>query len=104
MSRPVRILGIGADGVPGLPTRSRDEIAAATFLAGGRRHLEMVGETRAETFVVTNNLPELADRLAADPEEGVAIAIAVYLQFHGDRRGALLRDRVSFYSPGEDQR
>jgi precorrin-6Y C5,15-methyltransferase (decarboxylating) len=99
MSRPVRILGIGADGVPGLPARTRDEIAAATFLAGGRRHLEMVGETRAETFVVTNNLPELADRLAQRGEDERCVVLAsgdpMFFgigHFLGERLG---RDQIS---------
>jgi precorrin-6B C5,15-methyltransferase / cobalt-precorrin-6B C5,C15-methyltransferase len=63
MSAPVQIIGLGADGPGSLSTRSHAAIAAATFLAGGRRHLELVGPTPAETFAITNNLAALADRL-----------------------------------------
>jgi precorrin-6Y C5,15-methyltransferase (decarboxylating) len=63
VSRPVRIIGIGADGPAGLSPGARAAIASATFLAGGTRHLELVGPTAAETFAIASNLRELADRL-----------------------------------------
>jgi precorrin-6Y C5,15-methyltransferase (decarboxylating) len=63
VSLPVQVIGIGADGPAVLSPRARAAIAAATFLAGGTRHLELVGPTTAETFAITNNLLALADRL-----------------------------------------
>jgi precorrin-6Y C5,15-methyltransferase (decarboxylating) len=63
MSRPVHILGIGADGIDGLSHRARAALAEATFIAGGTRHLDLVGPRGVETFAITNNLPALAERL-----------------------------------------
>jgi precorrin-6Y C5,15-methyltransferase (decarboxylating) len=63
MIRPVAVIGVGAEGVPGLCARARDTVRSATFLAGGRRHLELVGPTAAETFVIRDNVDELVDRL-----------------------------------------
>jgi precorrin-6Y C5,15-methyltransferase (decarboxylating) len=70
MSPPVAILGMGADGLSGLSARAREAIASATFLAGGRRHLELVRANPAETYTIANNLGDLAARLAArGPDE-----------------------------------
>jgi precorrin-6Y C5,15-methyltransferase (decarboxylating) len=63
MNRPVVIVGIGADGLPGLSPRARSAMASATFLAGGRRQLELVGPPPVELFAIANNLPELVARL-----------------------------------------
>jgi precorrin-6B C5,15-methyltransferase / cobalt-precorrin-6B C5,C15-methyltransferase len=63
MSRPVVVLGLGAEGPSGLSPRARETLASATFLAGGTRHLALVGPTRAETFAIGNNLAELVERL-----------------------------------------
>ncbi|HMB07001.1 MAG TPA: precorrin-6y C5,15-methyltransferase (decarboxylating) subunit CbiE, partial [Isosphaeraceae bacterium] len=63
MSRPVEVLGLGAEGPSGLAPRAREALASATFLAGGARHLALVGPTRAETFAIGNNLAELVERL-----------------------------------------
>jgi precorrin-6B C5,15-methyltransferase / cobalt-precorrin-6B C5,C15-methyltransferase len=63
MGYRVVIIGIRADGLEGLSARSRAEIGAANFLAGGKRHLGLLGETAAQTFAVTNNLAELIARL-----------------------------------------
>jgi precorrin-6B C5,15-methyltransferase / cobalt-precorrin-6B C5,C15-methyltransferase len=63
MSRPVHILGIGADGIEGLSHRARAALAEATFIAGGTRHLDLVGPRGVETFAITNNLSALAERL-----------------------------------------
>ena len=65
MSLPVAILGLGADGPEGLSAVAKGLLASATFLAGGHRHLKLVGPTPAETFAVGTNLDELADRLRA---------------------------------------
>ncbi|HEX8202297.1 MAG TPA: precorrin-6y C5,15-methyltransferase (decarboxylating) subunit CbiE, partial [Isosphaeraceae bacterium] len=63
MSLPVQLLGMGADGPAGLSPRARAALASATFLAGGTRHLELIGSTPAETFPIVNNLRALAERL-----------------------------------------
>ena len=61
--RPVTILGLGADGLAGISPRARAAFDEATFLAGGRRHLELVGPTAAETFTITADLESLERRL-----------------------------------------
>jgi precorrin-6Y C5,15-methyltransferase (decarboxylating) len=63
MSRPVVIIGIGADAPAGLSPRALEAIASATFLAGGRRHLARLGHGSARTFTVTNNVAELVEVL-----------------------------------------
>lgn len=63
MTEPVLVLGLGADGLDSLGPRSRRRLEAATFLAGGRRHLALVGPASAETFVLANNVAELVERL-----------------------------------------
>ena len=59
MKTPVYVIGIGANGIESLSKPARDALAGATFLAGGKRHLELVGATNAKTFAITNNLLEL---------------------------------------------
>src|SRR5580704_12423551 len=63
MSRPVAIIGVGAGGLSGLSSTARSALATATFLAGGRRHLNLIGPTSAELFTITSNLTELVERL-----------------------------------------
>ncbi|MDB5350453.1 MAG: precorrin-6y C5,15-methyltransferase (decarboxylating), CbiE subunit,precorrin-6Y [Planctomycetota bacterium] len=63
MPRPVHIIGLGADGLAGLTPRLREAIASAEFLAGGKRHLALLGPTGAETLAITTNFIELAERL-----------------------------------------
>jgi precorrin-6Y C5,15-methyltransferase (decarboxylating) len=43
------VIGIGEDGIEGLPPIHRATIAAATLIIGGERHLAMLGTTKAET-------------------------------------------------------
>jgi precorrin-6Y C5,15-methyltransferase (decarboxylating) len=43
------VIGIGEDGIDGLPPIHRATIAAAELIVGGERHLAMLGETKAET-------------------------------------------------------
>jgi precorrin-6Y C5,15-methyltransferase (decarboxylating) len=43
------VIGIGEDGIAGLPAIHRELIAAAQFIVGGERHLAMLGDTKAET-------------------------------------------------------
>jgi precorrin-6B C5,15-methyltransferase / cobalt-precorrin-6B C5,C15-methyltransferase len=63
MSGPIHVLGIGADGVAGMSPRARAALEAATFVAGGTRHLAMVRPAGVETFTVVNNLVDLVRRL-----------------------------------------
>jgi precorrin-6Y C5,15-methyltransferase (decarboxylating) len=44
------VIGIGEEGVDGLPPIHRATIAAAELIVGGERHLAMLGATKAETL------------------------------------------------------
>ncbi len=63
MIGPVDVLGLGAEGPDGLSPIAKGRLAAATFLAGGRRHLASVAETSAERFAIGDNVAELVERL-----------------------------------------
>ncbi len=76
MSHPVRVLGIGADGLSSLSTSARAELDAATFIAGGRRHLELIGPRAAETLVVRDNMATLVDRLARRRDDERCVVLA----------------------------
>jgi precorrin-6Y C5,15-methyltransferase (decarboxylating) len=76
MSRVVDVIGIGAEGVAGLSGASRARLEAATFLAGGRRHLGLVGSTEAERFAITDNLASLVDRLKSRTVEERCVVLA----------------------------
>jgi precorrin-6Y C5,15-methyltransferase (decarboxylating) len=80
VNRPVVIVGIGADGLPGLSPRARAAIESATFLAGGERHLDLVGpppiKVEVERFTIRTNLPELVDRLRARRAEERCVVLA----------------------------
>jgi precorrin-6Y C5,15-methyltransferase (decarboxylating) len=76
MSRPVVVIGLGAEGPSGLSTRARDTLASATFLAGGKRHLALVGPSLAETFTIGNNVDELIERLRRRGQEEHCVVLA----------------------------
>jgi precorrin-6Y C5,15-methyltransferase (decarboxylating) len=62
----VLILGISDGGLESLTARSRALLDGATFLAGGKRHLEFCAHLKVPTLAITNNLPELAEALAQE--------------------------------------
>ncbi|MCA1686293.1 MAG: precorrin-6y C5,15-methyltransferase (decarboxylating) subunit CbiE, partial [Planctomycetia bacterium] len=64
MIEPVVIVGLNPEGVSGLGRLASVAVRNAHFVAGGRRHLRLLGPTDAETFAVTDNLDELVGRLA----------------------------------------
>ena len=74
--KPIYILGIGADGPTGLPLRSRSILADAQFIAGGNRHLALLGPSQADTFAITNNLPALVERLSRRREDERCVVLA----------------------------
>jgi precorrin-6Y C5,15-methyltransferase (decarboxylating) len=49
MSPWLTVIGIGEDGIGGLPPIHRATIAAAELIIGGERHLAMLGSVKAET-------------------------------------------------------
>jgi precorrin-6B C5,15-methyltransferase / cobalt-precorrin-6B C5,C15-methyltransferase len=92
MSLPVHVLGMGADGVESLSLKARRALQAASFVAGGSRHLTLAAPGNVETLAITNNLPALVERLRrrAAEERCVVLAsgdplffgIGVYLRTH----------------------
>ncbi|MDQ7250161.1 precorrin-6y C5,15-methyltransferase (decarboxylating) subunit CbiE [Dongia sedimenti] len=49
MSAWLTVIGIGEDGIDGLPPIHRATLAAAELIIGGERHLAMLGSVKAET-------------------------------------------------------
>jgi precorrin-6Y C5,15-methyltransferase (decarboxylating) len=66
MSGKVLVLGISDGGLESLTARSRTLLDQATFVAGGQRHLEFCKHLKVPTLAITNNLKELAERLAEE--------------------------------------
>jgi precorrin-6Y C5,15-methyltransferase (decarboxylating) len=54
---------MGASGIESLGAEARSTLESATFVAGGKRHLELLGPRPVETFAITSNLDALAARL-----------------------------------------
>ena len=88
MIGPVDLIGMGAEGPSGLSTRAASRLSAATFLAGGRRHLAAVGDFGAERFTIADNVAELADRTPGTRGRGAVRRPCI-------GRPAVLRDRPS---------
>lgn len=69
-ARPrITVVGVGADGWPGLPERVRTTIAAAPVVLGGRRHLDLLPDVPGQVREVWPSplragLPALLDRHA----------------------------------------
>lgn len=77
MSSTVTVVGIGADGWPGVPERLRARVLAADVLLGGERHLALVPEVagqerRAWPRPLRAGLPGLLEQHAA--QDVVALA------------------------------
>ena len=57
------VIGIGEDGIDGLPPIHRSTIAAAELIVGGERHLAMLGPTKAETQSWASPLSRTVDEI-----------------------------------------
>lgn len=62
----VLVLGISDLGLESLTARARGRLEAATFLAGGERHLGFCKHLAVEKMAITGKLQDLVDRLAAE--------------------------------------
>lgn len=77
-ARPrITVVGVGADGWPGLPERVRTTIAAAPVVLGGRRHLDLLPDVPGQVREVWPSplragLPALLDRHAGRPVVALA--------------------------------
>jgi precorrin-6B C5,15-methyltransferase / cobalt-precorrin-6B C5,C15-methyltransferase len=63
--RWLAIVGLGEDGIDGLPPAARTLLAQAALVVGGRRHLSLVGPTRAETYVWPSPIEDALDKIEA---------------------------------------
>lgn len=72
----VHVLGMGASGVESLGTEARSALESATFVAGGKRHLELIGPRPVETFAITTNLDALAARLQSRRADERCVVLA----------------------------
>ncbi|MFN4261034.1 MAG: precorrin-6y C5,15-methyltransferase (decarboxylating) subunit CbiE [Gemmataceae bacterium] len=63
MAEYIDVMGVGADGVASLKEEQVERIGNADFLAGGERHLADFQWSRAEKFVIKDNLNELVAAL-----------------------------------------
>ncbi|MBI4180189.1 precorrin-6y C5,15-methyltransferase (decarboxylating) subunit CbiE [bacterium] len=75
MTTNIHLIGIGDDGLAGLPKKYADLIGAAQLLAGGTRHLSFFPDHGAEKFPVKSNLKELAERLARGLEKNERMVV-----------------------------
>ena len=76
MSEPVWIIGVGADGPNGLRPELRQKVADATWIAGGERHLARVESSRAERFVIRDNVADLIEVLRGRPADARCVVLA----------------------------
>jgi precorrin-6Y C5,15-methyltransferase (decarboxylating) len=67
------VIGIGEDGLSGLPAIHRASIAAAKLIVGGERHLAMLGETQAETRSWDSPLSRTVDAILARRGQPVVV-------------------------------
>lgn len=58
------LVGLGEDGLEGLSPAARELVDQAEVVVGGTRHLELLGETRAQTLTWESPLKKTVERLA----------------------------------------
>ncbi|MEU0184555.1 precorrin-6y C5,15-methyltransferase (decarboxylating) subunit CbiE [Streptomyces sp. NPDC006207] len=84
-SAPVAVVGIGADGWPGLPGASREALTGAGVVLGGPRQLELLPpEVTAERVAWPSPLrPAVAGLIAAQAGRRIAVLASGDPMFHG---------------------
>ena len=63
--RWLAIVGLGEDGIDGLPPAARALVAQAGLVVGGKRHLALVEPLRAETFAWPSPIEDALDTIEA---------------------------------------
>ncbi len=63
--RWLAIVGIGEDGIDGLPPAARTLVAQAALVVGGQRHIALVGPVSAETYVWPSPIEDALDAIEA---------------------------------------
>jgi precorrin-6Y C5,15-methyltransferase (decarboxylating) len=84
--RVIAVVGIGADGWPGLSSRMRDEIATAQVLFGSRRQLDLIpadASTAQRRAWPTPLLPALPELLAAHRGSRICVLASGDPMFYG---------------------
>ncbi len=76
MSTPVHVVGIGLDGVAGLPESTRQLVAQAKLLVGSDRHLSYFPDHPADRLVL-GNLQQAIATIRQHLEAAIAIPIVV---------------------------
>ncbi len=88
----ILVIGMGDDGLDGVPASAREMILAAELLIGGARTLSLVPESKAERLIVDTNLDEAVARIEANPDKRIAILASGDPLFYGLAR--FLGDRL----------
>lgn len=88
----IAVVGIGAEGWPGLGEAARAAISHADLLVGGERHLALVPDTGAERRAWPSPMEPLVDELASMSSGDVCVLASGDPMLHGI--GATLARRV----------
>ena len=79
----VRIIGIGGDGLDGLPTVVRRQVDAAQLLIGDERALGLVPTSDVERLVVGADLDEAVARIGAATDRRIIVLASGDPLFYG---------------------
>jgi precorrin-6Y C5,15-methyltransferase (decarboxylating) len=82
-AQKISIIGIGDDGLDGVPAAARKLIEAADLLIGAERTLALLPESQAERFAVGANLDEAIAKIASAPNQQIAILASGDPLFYG---------------------
>jgi precorrin-6Y C5,15-methyltransferase (decarboxylating) len=87
----IHIIGIGDDGLEGLTTTAREQIASAEMIFGTPHLLAAVGEVAAERVPVGGDLDRLVERIEAAPNKRIVVLATGDPLFYGAARFLVLR-------------
>jgi precorrin-6Y C5,15-methyltransferase (decarboxylating) len=81
---PLTVVGIGADGWPGLGDRARTALCGARVVVGSSRQLDLLpGEVTAERRALPSPLEPFLDELAAGADDGLCVLASGDPMLHG---------------------
>ena len=63
--RWLAVVGVGEDGIDGLPPAARQLVAQAKFVVGGKRHLKLAGPPAAQTLAWPTPIESALDAIEA---------------------------------------
>jgi precorrin-6B C5,15-methyltransferase / cobalt-precorrin-6B C5,C15-methyltransferase len=82
-AQKISIIGIGDDGLDGVPAAARKLIEAADLLIGAERTLALLPAGKAERLAVGANLDEAVAKIAAAPNKQIAVLASGDPLFYG---------------------